>query len=142
MGILEKFFRKHKDNTEEFSSLQMSEDSSAPYIKNSVPAEIDTEVMDATKDNSPIEFEDAVSSEVEDEVLNEAEDNILIENPTITYDEIQESEHNSLSQEETASNTDITTEKTMKILENPSVPLQTFEQPDELFQSFPLKYCH
>lgn len=135
MGILEKFFRKHKDNTEEFSSLQMSEDSSASYIKNSVPAEIDTEVMDATKDNSPIEFEDAVSSEVEDEVLNEAEDNILIENPTITYDEIQESEHNSLSQEETASNTDITTEKTMEILENPSVPLQTFEQPDELFQS-------
>lgn len=135
MGILEKFFRKHKDNTEEFSSLQMSEDSSASYIKNSVHAEIETEVMDATKDNSPIEFEDAVSSEVEDEVLNEAEDNILIENPTITYDEIQESEHNSLSQEETASNTDITTEKTMEILESPSVPLQTFEQPDELFQS-------
>lgn len=135
MGILEKFFRKHKDNTEEFSSLQMSEDSSASYIKNSVHAEIETEVMDATKDNSTIEFEDAVSSEVEDEVLNEAEDNILIENPTITYDEIQESEHNSLSQEETASNTDITTEKTMEILESPSVPLQTFEQPDELFQS-------
>lgn len=135
MGILEKFFRKHKDNTEEFSSLQMSEDSSASYIKNSVHAEIETEVMDATKDNSPIEFEDAVSSEVEDEVLNEAEDNILIENPTITYDEIQESEHNSLSQEETASNTDITTEKTMEILKSPSVPLQTFEQPDELFQS-------
>lgn len=135
MGILEKFFRKHKDNAEKFSSLEISEDSSDSYIRDDVPVEIETEVMDETEDNSSIEFEGDVSSEVEDEVLNEAEDNILIENPTITYDEIQESKHNSLLQEETASGINITTEKIMEILKNPSVPLQTFEQPDELFQS-------